>query len=120
MKTKVLITGAGGFIGGHLVKSLLEDGHCVNAVDCKPFDNWHQLFEGSNNTVLDLTSKENCDNVADGIDHIYNLACDMGGIGFIENHKLDCMSSVLINTQLLRSAIKKKYQNIFFINCLCL
>src|SRR6266699_2420686 len=102
---KILICGAGGFIGGHLVADLLEKGHRdIRAVDLKPFDEWYQLFPGAENVRLDLAGKDACEMAAKGAQQVYNLAADMGGMGFIENNRALCMLSVLINTHLLMAA----------------
>ena len=114
-----LVCGAGGFIGGHLVSSLLKDGHQVIAVDIKPLEYWFQLFEVNKNYSLDLKEYENCLRVMDGVDYVYNMACNMGGMGFIENNKAECMLSVLINTNLLRACLKKNIQRYFFSSSAC-
>src|SRR5689334_22274878 len=102
---KILMCGAGGFIGGHLVADLLKKGHRdVRAVDIKPFDEWHQLFPGVENLQLDLADKDACETAAKDAHEVYNLAADMGGMGFIENNRALCMLSVLINTHLLMAA----------------
>ena len=106
MSDTYLICGAGGFIGGHLVKNLLQEGNNVVAVDNKPFEYWFQYFDESKNYSLDIKEYENCIKVSEGIDYIYNMACNMGGMGFIENNKAECMLSVLINTNLLRACLK--------------
>ena len=85
------MAGGGGFIGGHLVKSLLESGHAVRAVDIKPLSEWHQSFPQAENLQLDLSLRSACEQAADGAAEIYNLAADMGGIGFIEGHKAQWM-----------------------------
>ena len=105
---KILVAGAGGFIGGHLVKNLLNEGHKLVCVDSKPIEYWFQIFDENQNFSLDLKESDNCLKVTDGVDYIYNMACNMGGMGFIENNKAECMLSVLINTNLLRAAIKNK------------
>src|SRR6185503_5371641 len=95
----VVVTGAGGFIGGHLVGELRHLGYRrIRAADIKATDEWYQLFPDVDNRVLDLRDREACRQVAAGAREIYNLACDMGGMGFIETHKAECMISVLINT----------------------
>jgi GDP-D-mannose 3',5'-epimerase len=114
-----LVCGAGGFIGGHLVSSLLKDGHQVIAADIKPLEYWFQLFEVNKNYSLDLKEYENCLRVMDGVDYVYNMACNMGGMGFIENNKAECMLSVLINTNLLRACLKKNIQRYFFSSSAC-
>ena len=106
--SKYLVCGAGGFIGGHLVKKLLDQGHEVVCADIKPLEYWFQYFEHNKNFSLDLKEYENCLKVTDNVDFIYNMACNMGGMGFIENNKAECMLSVLINTNLLRACIENK------------
>ncbi|MEK0449429.1 MAG: hypothetical protein RL088_1697 [Verrucomicrobiota bacterium] len=104
---KVLVCGAGGFIGGHLVADLRRQGvKSIRAVDIKPFDQWYQKFEDVENFHLDLGEKEACEKAVAGCDWVYNLAADMGGMGFIELNKGLCMLSVLINTHLLMAARK--------------
>ena len=100
----ILVAGAGGFIGGELVKSLLAQGHRVRAVDKKPQWQWYQRFPQAENLTLDLELKDACIHAVNGCDTIYNLAADMGGMGFIELNKGLCMLSVLINTHLLMAA----------------
>ena len=119
MKNKYLVCGAGGFIGGHLVKSLLDDGHEVVCADIKLFENWFQIFESNRNFSLDLKEYENCLNITKGVDFIYNMACNMGGMGFIENNKAECMLSVLINTNLLRACLVNKIKKYFFSSSAC-
>jgi len=116
---KYLIAGAGGFIGGHLVKDLINEGHEVVCVDIKPFEYWFQLYESNKNFSLDLKDFANCLKVTKGIDYIYNMACNMGGMGFIENNKAECMLSVLINTNLLRACIENNVKKYFFSSSAC-
>ena len=116
---KYLICGAGGFIGGHLVSNLLNEGHEIIAADIKPLEFWFQIFEKSNNFSLDLKDYNNCLKVVDGVDYVYNMACNMGGMGFIENNKAECMLSVLINTNLLRACVEKKVKKYFFSSSAC-
>ena len=103
-KTHILVTGAGGFIGGHLVKTFLAKGHKVRAVDKKPQWQWYQRFSEAENLTLNLEDKAACDQAVNGTDWVYNLAADMGGMGFIELNKGLCMLSVLINTHMLMAA----------------
>jgi GDP-D-mannose 3',5'-epimerase len=116
---KYLVCGAGGFIGGHLVSDLLSEGNEVVAVDIKPTEYWFQIFEKSKNFSLDLKDYSNCLKVMQDIDYVYNMACNMGGMGFIENNKAECMLSVLINTNLLRACVEKKIKKYFFSSSAC-
>ena len=119
MKKKYLICGAGGFIGGHLVNDLMKSGNEVICADIKPKEYWFQIFDSNKNFSLDLKEYENCLKVTEGVDYIYNMACNMGGMGFIENNKADCMLSVLINTNLLRACIVHKVKRYFFSSSAC-
>ena len=118
-KNTYLICGAGGFIGGHLAKSLMNEGHKVVCVDVKPTHLWFQLFEDNKNYSLDLKEYENCLTVSRGVDYIYNMACNMGGMGFIENNKAECMLSVLINTNMLRASMVNNIEKYFFSSSAC-
>src|SRR6267142_4563489 len=108
MKTKkIVVCGGGGFIGGHLIADLLKQGQRdIRAVDIKPFEEWYQRFPGTENLELDLQDKRACEQSLNGAAVVYNLAGDMGGMGFIENNRALCMLSVLINTHLLMAARK--------------
>ncbi len=120
LDNEVLVTGAGGFIGGHLVAHLLKHGHQkVRAVDVKPMSQWYQVSADATNLQRDLMDKGACEEAADGVGYIYNLAADMGGMGFIENHKADCMLSVLINTHLLMAARDAGVKRMFFSSSAC-
>ena len=116
---KYLIAGAGGFIGGHLIKRLIDSGKKVRAVDLKPLDLWFQKFDNVENYSLDMQEYENCLKMTKGIDFVFNLACNMGGMGFIENNKADCMLSVLINTNLLRACKENNVKKYFFSSSAC-
>ena len=117
---KVLIVGAGGFIGGHLVKKILENGNSVVASDIKPKEFWFQDFENvENHYATDMKDISNCRNVTKGIDYVFNMACNMGGMGFIENNKAECMQSVLINTNLLISCKETSVERYFFSSSAC-
>jgi GDP-D-mannose 3', 5'-epimerase len=117
---KVTVCGAGGFIGGHLVRSLLSNGaDVIRAVDVKPLNDWYQLTPGVENLVLDLKEKENCLTAADGSEVIFQLAADMGGMGFIENNKALCMLSVLTNTHMLMAARDKGVERFFYASSAC-
>ena len=107
---RVVVCGAGGFIGGFLVKSLLEDGiDVIRAVDVKPVDEWYQASRKVENTQADLKTLSACEEAVEGATLVFNLAADMGGMGFIENNKALCMLSVLINTHLLMAAQRAGY-----------
>src|SRR5258707_10678275 len=99
---KIVVCGGGGFIGGHLVADLMRQGQGdIRAVEIKPFDEWYQRFPEAENFQLDLQDKAACDQALRGATIVYNLAADMGGMGFIESNRALCMLSVLINTHLL-------------------
>lgn len=116
----ILIGGAGGFIGGHLVANLLAQGHTrIRAVDVKPLSEWYQTFPQVENLQLDLSGKEACEQAAKGAATVYNLAADMGGMGFIENNKALCMLSVLINTHLLMAAKDAGVERYFYASSAC-
>jgi len=117
---KIVVCGAGGFIGGHLVAELLRQGHgAIRAVDLKPFDDWYQHFPKVENLQLDLQGKEACETALRDAQVVYNLAADMGGMGFIENNRALCMLSVLINTHLLMAAKKFGIQRFFYASSAC-
>ena len=116
---KCLIAGAGGFIGGHLMKRLQLDGHEIICADIKPLSSWFQVSDKNKNVSLDLKDFKNCLQVCDGVDYIFNLACNMGGMGYIENNKAECMLSVLINTNLLRAGLQNKISKYYFSSSAC-
>ena len=116
---KILVTGAGGFIGGHLIKELLNREYKIRATDIKPLDDWYQCFDEVENISLDMTIKDNCFKATEGMDDVINMACNMGGMGFIENNKAECMQSVLINTNLLIACKENKVQRYFFSSSAC-
>ncbi len=121
MKDEVVaVTGAGGFIGGSLVADLRRQGYRrIRAIDIKPFDHWYQRFDDVQNLSLDLTLRENCAAAAAGAYQVFNLASNMGGMGFIESHKALCMLSVLINTQMLQAAQQSGVQRYFYSSSAC-
>ncbi len=116
---RILVAGAGGFIGGHLVKELIKKGNSVRAVDIKPLNEWYQITEGVDNLVLDLRLRENCYQAVNGYNEVFNFAADMGGMGFIENNKAACMISVLINTHLLLAAKDCGVDRFFYSSSAC-
>ena len=117
---KIIVTGAGGFIGGALVADLRrENRNNLRAVDIKPLNEWYQCFPDVENLSLDLNLKENCQVAAKGASDIYNLACNMGGMGFIENNKGLCMLSVLINTHMLQAALQYGAKRFFYASSAC-
>jgi GDP-D-mannose 3',5'-epimerase len=116
----VLVCGAGGFIGGHLVADLLRQGHTrIRAVDRKPLEDWYQRFPDVDNRVLDLQALEACAEAVQDVRAVYQLAADMGGMGFIENNKALCMLSVLINTHLLMAAQREGVERFFYASSAC-
>jgi GDP-D-mannose 3',5'-epimerase len=116
----ILVAGAGGFIGGHLVADFISRGYKnIRAVDIKPFDEWYQVFDDVDNVSADLKELEACREACSGTDQVYNLAADMGGMGFIENNKAMCMLSVLINTHLLMAAREAGVERFFYASSAC-
>src|SRR5437762_3672374 len=116
---KIVVCGGGGFIGGHLAADLLRQGKKVRVVDVKPFEEWFQMFSESENLQLDLQEKESCERAVADVDLVYNLAADMGGMGFIENNKALCMLSVLINTHLLMAVKDAGVERYFYASSAC-
>jgi GDP-D-mannose 3',5'-epimerase len=115
-----VVCGAGGFIGGHLVADLLRLGHRrIRAVDVKPLDEWYQRFPGVENLRLDLQRLTDCQTALRDTAIVYNLAADMGGMGFIENNRALCMLSVLINTHLLMAAREYGVDRYFYASSAC-
>ena len=120
LNTPILISGAGGFIGGWLAKSLRGQGFSdVRCVDVKPVDEWFQVVEDFDNLALDLRNLADCRAATSGRIQIFNLAADMGGMGFIELNKAACMLSSLINTHLLQAAVEAGVERFFFSSSAC-
>jgi len=120
MQNRILVAGAGGFIGGHLVAELLRKGHKdIRAVDIKPFEEWYQRSPKVENLQLDLRLKAACEQAAAGVNQVYNLAADMGGMGFIELNRGLCMLSVLINTHLLMASRDAGVKRYFYASSAC-
>jgi nucleoside-diphosphate-sugar epimerase len=116
---RVLVAGAGGFIGGHLVAELIKQGYEVVAADLKPEKDWYQVHPNVDNFSLDLSLKTECDRVTKNVHWVFNLAADMGGMGFIESNKAKCMLSSLINTHLLMSSLENKVKRFFYASSAC-
>ena len=117
---KILVVGAGGFIGGHLVKKLLANENKIVCCDIKPKEYWFQDFdETENHYSMDMKDIINCRKVSKGVNYVFNMACNMGGMGFIENNKAECMQSVLINTNLLVACNEHKVEKYFFSSSAC-
>jgi GDP-D-mannose 3', 5'-epimerase len=118
--SRILVCGAGGFIGGHLVNTLFAEGAAsVRAVDVKPFGKWYQKNPSADSRILDLQLRESCLEAAEGIDSVFQLAADMGGMGFIENNKALCMLSVLTNTHMLVAAREAGAKRFFYSSSAC-
>jgi nucleoside-diphosphate-sugar epimerase len=117
---KIVVCGGGGFIGGHLVRALSHEGAAsIRAVDIKPRRDWYQATADVENLELDLRDKAACHQAVTGADIVFNLAADMGGMGFIENNKALCMLSVLINTHLLLASRDAGIERFFFSSSAC-
>jgi nucleoside-diphosphate-sugar epimerase len=114
-----VVTGAGGFIGGHLVRSLLSQGKSVRGVDIKPFDEWYQVHPDAENAVRDVSLLEQARASVEGAGVVFNLAADMGGMGFIETHKAACMMSVLTSTHVLQAAREAEVERYFYSSSAC-
>ncbi len=102
----ILIAGAGGFIAGHLTRSMVAEGHSVTAVDIKGIDDWFQVNKSEKVKNLDrrdLKDRKVVENLLlnGNYDRVYNLACNMGGMGFIQNNHIDCLESVYIQTNFI-------------------
>ena len=117
---RALVCGAGGFIGGHLVKKLFAEGAAsVRAVDIKPFDEWYQRHPDADSRILDLQLRDSCLEAAQGMDAVFQLAADMGGMGFIENNKALCMLTVLTSTHMLVAARAAGVKRFFYSSSAC-
>lgn len=116
----ILITGAGGFIGGSLVRYFHDLGYTrIRAVDKKPLYNWYQRTPGVENLCLDLSQSEACVRAVENAVEVYNFAADMGGMGFIERFRIECMRSSLINTHLVEAAYRAGVNRYFFSSSAC-
>ncbi|MCH2132897.1 MAG: NAD-dependent epimerase/dehydratase family protein [Phycisphaerales bacterium] len=115
----IVVGGGGGFIGGHLVGALLEQGHKVRSVDIKPTENWYQVHGDAENVVADLSHLEHAQSACEGMDEVFQLAADMGGMGFIENNKALCMLTVLTSTHMLVAARDHGVKRFFYSSSAC-
>jgi GDP-L-fucose synthase len=116
----IVVCGAGGFIGGHLLADLKRRGHTnLRGVDIKPRDRWYQVLDSVENLQLDLRGRGECDIAARDAVEVYNLAADMGGMGFIENNKALCMLTVLINTHMLMASKDAGVRRFFYASSAC-
>lgn len=117
---RIVITGAGGFIGGALTRYFHEQGFTrIRAVDKKPLPQWFQRVPGVETLCLDLSKEENAFRAVEGAVEVYNLAADMGGMGFIERYRVECLRSILINTHLIEAAYRAGVQRYFFSSSAC-
>lgn len=116
----IVITGAGGFIGGALTRHFHEQGFArIRAIDKKPLPGWYQRIPGVECLSMDLSWSDNCTRAAQGATEVYNLAADMGGMGFIERFRVECLRSVLINTHMIEAAYRAGAQRYFFSSSAC-
>jgi nucleoside-diphosphate-sugar epimerase len=119
-KDLIAITGAGGFIGGSLVKYFYGKGFTrIRAVDKKPLDQWYQRLPEVENLRLDCSAEHACREVCEGAKEVYNLAADMGGMGFIEHFRVECLRSILINTHMIEAASRAGVQRYFYSSSAC-
>jgi len=116
---EILVAGGGGFIGGHLVADLIGQGHRVRSVDVKPFDEWYQVHPDAENVQADLSLLASARAATNGVDEVYMLAADMGGMGFIENNKALCMLTVLTSTHMLQAAQEHGVERYFYSSSAC-
>ena len=116
----IVITGAGGFIAGNLANYFNGKGFTnIRAVDKKPLYEWYLHVAGVNNLCLDVSNEDNCKRVCEGAVEVYNLAADMGGMGFIERFRVECLRSVLINTHMVEAAYRAGARRYFFSSSAC-
>ena len=118
--TRILVAGAGGFIGGSLVRYFKDKGFAnIRAVDKKPLSDWYRKTPGVECLCLDLSHEKNCRRAVEGMDEVYQLAADMGGMGFIERFRIECLRSVLINAHMIESAYRAGAARYFFSSSAC-
>jgi nucleoside-diphosphate-sugar epimerase len=117
---QIVIAGAGGFIAGALTRYFHEQGFTrIRAIDKKPLPDWYQRVPGVENLCMDLSIVENCERAVEGATEVYNLAADMGGMGFIERFRVECLRSILINTNLIEAAYRAGTKRYFFSSSAC-
>lgn len=117
---QIVVAGAGGFIAGALVRHFHEQGFTrIRAIDKKPLPQWYQRTEGVECLCMDLKYEDNCKRACEGAAEVYNLAADMGGMGFIERFRIECLRSILINTHMIESAYRAGAQRYFFSSSAC-
>lgn len=116
----IVITGAGGFIAGALTRYFHDQGFTrIRAIDRKPLPEWYQRVDGVENLCMDLSEYSNCVRAVEGAAEVYNLAADMGGMGFIETHRVECLRSILINTHMIEASYRAGVQRYFFSSSAC-
>lgn len=116
----IVVTGAGGFIGGSLIRYFKEKGFTnLRAVDKKPLYEWYQVVEGTDSLCLDVSEYQNCVRAVENAKEVYNLAADMGGMGFIEKNRVECLRSILINTHMIEAAYNAGADRYFFSSSAC-
>lgn len=116
----IMVAGAGGFIGGSLVRYFHNQGFtCIRAVDKKPLPEWYQRTPGVESLCMDLSVNDNAIAAVKDATEVYNLAADMGGMGFIERFRVECLRSVLINTNLVEAAYRAGVTRYFFSSSAC-
>jgi GDP-D-mannose 3',5'-epimerase len=116
----IVVAGAGGFIAGSLVRYFADQGFTnIRAIDRKPLPEWYQRVPGVQNLSMDLSYLENCKRAVEGAVEVYNLAADMGGMGFIERFRVECLRSILVNTHLIDEAYKAGVDRYFFSSSAC-
>jgi GDP-D-mannose 3', 5'-epimerase len=117
---RIVIAGAGGFIAGALTRKFKDEGFTnIRAIDKKPLDEWYQVVDGVENLQLDLSERMSCEKVCEGAIEVYNLAADMGGMGFIERFRVECLRSILINTHMIEAACQAGARRFFFSSSAC-
>jgi len=117
---RVVVCGAGGFIGGALCRYFKDKGIAnIRGVDKKPLPDWYQRVPGVECSCLDLSQEQNCRRAVEGVDEVYQLAADMGGMGFIERFRIECLRSILINTHMIESAYRAGVSRYFYSSSAC-